>query len=799
MIMLATVSFTQNDMILIDEIEVLGNSLLTDENIKFISGLEKGMYINNFNIQNSINQLWDTKRYIDVKIDIEKKYMGNKLTIYVEEANFINEIVFENNQGFSDKTLLKKIDIEKGNIINFNDIYESSNLIRDHYKSKNYHNVNVGYRIVDSDSDPNSKVLVFEIYEGKKIKIKKITISGNQDFSKNIILKQFQNTKLWKWYWPFRGKFSRSNYELDKLILAEFYYNQGYKDFQINGDSVSMSDESIDIYLNIEEGNKYYIRNVSFEGNQTKSDSTLYSVMGIKKGDLFDKSFFNQYALESIRSLYMNEGFLNFSLEPIIRPIINDGKSFLDIEFILNENQIFTINKILISGNKNTYENVIRRELDVFPGDIFDRNKLYQSVGDLWRLNFFNTVEPRVIPISDNKIDLEIEVSEKSVGTANFSMGYNQIYGFQGGGGFEFPNFRGRGQTVSLTYQRGLSGNNYSNSQSVLNSYSSNNVNKYESFSVSFFEPSLFDTPNIVGVSISHSERGQNENSYWPFDTDNSRLSLRFGRRKLKWPDRYFKITWSYSYSRDRSFSSTLQDITSYWGQSIEPYVDFSNNEYVFKTSGVSISQNISRDSRDRSEFPTKGSRIKLNSTLSGSLLGGDHDYIKNTFEMEFYRPLSDKNLVLSQVFKAGSLEPIDMPSNQRSIVPISARYFMGGSGMSYGEMLRGYQQNSIGPYDYRPRGGNLMMKYSLEIRLLFSADPTVYGFLFADMGNVWSDYDILKTTDLKKSLGVGVRVHMPMLGILGYDVGYGFDETIIDNGEAHGWEHHFVFGMPIN
>ena len=137
--------------------------------------------------------------------------------------------------------------------------------------------------------------------------------------------------------------------------------------------------------------------------------------------------------------------------------------------------------------------------------------------------------------------------------------------------------------------------------------------------------------------------------------------------------------------------------------------------------------------------------------------------------------------------------------SNSNSVVPISARYFMGGSGMSYGEMLRGYRENSIGPYQTGPTGGNLMFKYSLELRMLFSEDPTVYGFLFADMGNIWSDYDIIKLTDLKRSAGIGVRLYMPMLGILGYDIGYGFDSTIIDDGKPHGWEHHFVFGMPIN
>ena len=416
-------------------------------------------------------------------------------------------------------------------------------------------------------------------------------------------------------------------------------------------------------------------------------------------------------------------------------------------------------------------------------------------------LNFFSDVVPRINPISDNEINLEVEVVEKSVGTANFSMGYNQIHGLQGGGGFEFPNFRGRGQNLSITYQRGL-GNNYSTGQNMYQSYSTSNTTTYQSFSVSFFDPSIFDTPNSFGISISHSERGRNQNSLWPFDTENSRFSVRFGRRKLKWPDRNFRISWSYSHSLDQYFSDEEQQLIDYWQRSdnsIESYIEEENGLYIFNTSGTSISQIITRDSRNRPEYSTDGSRVNLTSTLAGAFLGGNHNYLKNSFEINsFTSPFSDK-FVVSQTFKVGSLNYIETFDNGNSVIPISARYFMGGSGMSYGEMLRGYRENSIGPYQSGPTGGNLMFKYSLEFRMLFSNDPTVYGFLFADMGNVWSDYDIIKLTDLKRSVGVGVRLYMPMLGILGYDVGYGFDSAIIDGNQNHGWEHHFIFGMPIN
>ena len=793
---LVLVSFllSQNQNIMIDEIEVRGNEMISDYNIKFISKLESGTMINNYHIQNAIERLWGTGRYLDVKIDLEKIIL-NKLVISVLEAPPIKDIIISGNDKVSDKKLLDELSLTSNNFVNYNDIQESVNNLILYYKEKNYHNVKVDYKIDDLiiEGQRFSNV-VFNVQEGNKIKLTNINISGNEHYSDRKILKQLKQTSTKKWYRPWKGKFDYDKYIEDKFLLQSFYYNNGYKDFQIIEEFIDYGEEDIKIDLKINEGPKYTIGDISWINNTLKSDSLLNNVANLNSGSVYNQQLINFQVVESIKSIYMNEGFLNFNLKTVVKPSLEFDNQ-LDIDFILMEGDIFTIKDIMVSGNKKTDENVIRRELDIFPGDKFSRNKLIQSVTDLWMLNFFDDVQPRIIPISDNEISVELLVSEKGTGQANFTMGYNQVHGFQGGGGFQFPNFLGKGQNLSIQYQRGLSGN--SMNQNSLSSYNTS-TNQFESYSISFFDPSLFDTPNSIGVSLSHSERGQNQNSFWPFDTDNFRASLRFGRRKLKWPDRYFKISWAATFSEDRSFSSNISDLTSYWGASIDPFIEYNNNQYYFSTIGVSLSQTITRDSRNRPEFPTLGSKIKFQSTLSGSVLGGDHDYVKNTFEINVFKSILEK-LVLSQEFKIGSLNSIKVSDSQRSVIPISARYFMGGSGMSYGEMLRGYRENSIGPYDFRPRGGNLMLKYSLELRWSFSNEPTVYGFIFADMGNVWSDYDIIKLTDLKRSAGIGIRLFMPMLGTLGYDIGYGFDDTIFDPGQPHGWEHHFIFGMPIN
>ena len=221
---------------------------------------------------------------------------------------------------------------------------------------------------------------------------------------------------------------------------------------------------------------------------------------------------------------------------------------------------------------------------------------------------------------------------------------------------------------------------------------------------------------------------------------------------------------------------------------------------FSFSSSGISFTQVITRDSRNHPEFPTSGSRSIWTTTISGGFLGGNQDYHKHVFDFNYFTPLHNK-FTISQIFKTGILKKIDSNDDSYSIIPPSARFIMGGIGIPYGEMLRGYTENRVGPFGYT-RGGNIMLKYSFEFRLSLSVNPTIYALSFFEMGNVWSDINEVDLFDLKRSAGMGVRVFIPMLGMLGYDIGYGFDYTDYDEiyrgTEPHGWEHHLIFGMPF-
>ena len=416
-----------------------------------------------------------------------------------------------------------------------------------------------------------------------------------------------------------------------------------------------------------------------------------------------------------------------------------------------------------------------------------------ESYRKLFMLNFFEAVTPDIVPIEGkNEVDIIFEVVEKGSGQLNFSAGYSGLLGFTGGGGFSFPNFVGTGQSLSFNYQRGISNQQQSNIP-----INSSNTSANQQFSMSYVEPRLFNTHNLVGFSANYQERGQSNSQ--PFDSKITGLGIRFGRR-FEWPDKYFKGSWNLNGSKREYYSSNRDDLISYYSSSIDNYIENDNGNYVFPTSGLKVTQSISRDNRNHPEFPTQGSQFNWNFTISGTFLGGSEDYLKNEVGFKWYNQIIDK-LVVYQQFKGGLLNPIE--SSGRSIVPYSARFRMGGA-LPYGEMLRGYGDNMIGPIGASyPKGGNIMLKYSLELRYLVSETPNMYILCFAEAGNIWDELNMVDPFNLRRSVGIGARVMMPMLGILGYDIAYGFDSSVEEfltgNNGAHGWEYHFIFGMPIN
>jgi len=821
-LILSSLFYAQNNEIKIKDISVSGNQLMIKEDIINFSGLSKDSYINAIEIQNAINRLWILNKFSNIQIDLEETNYGiTNLIIKVEEFPIINEVNFKGSyfdfelfKFKKSKNELKKIsELETGTSLSNQKIKNAVTLLKNDFIKRNFHGVKIDYNIEKTGSN-FKKNITFKIDAGKKTKLQdiKVVLNGNEikkvnlfqatknrfdkkrPITKNNILRNLADINTWKWYKPWNGKYNDLKFSEMEETLSTYYRDKGYLDFKIEGYKISKSKNIFNknkqtLELNISSGPKYYINDINISGNYIFNDSIIKSKIVLENNDVYDGLKLDISNM-NLTNLYRDEGYLFTMINSSITPYKD---SLLNINFDISEKSVVYVNKVIIRGNETTKDNVIRRDIDIKPGQIFSQTDIMESYRKLFMLNFFETVSPDIMPIEGkNEVDVVFDVVEKGSGQLNFSAGYSGLLGFTGGGGFSFPNFLGTGQSLSFNYQRGISNQNQS-SVPINNS----DVSANQQFSISYVEPRLFNTHNLIGFSGQYQERGQSSSQ--PFDSKIIGLGIRFGRR-FDWPDKFFKGTWMLNASQREYFSNNRDDLISYYSSSIEDYIESDGDRFVFPTSGLKITQSISRDNRDHPEFPTRGSQFNWNMTLSGAFLGGSEDYFKNEFGFKLYNQVIDK-LVVHQTFKAGFLNPIESPG--RSIVPYSARFRMGGA-LPYGEMLRGYGDNMIGPIGASyPKGGNILLKYSLELRYLVSDNPNMYILCFAEAGNIWDELDIVDPFKLRRSAGIGARVMMPMLGTLGYDIAYGFDSSVEEyltgkNG-AHGWEYHFIFGMPIN
>ncbi len=775
-------------------IEVEGNTLTNSDVIIFTSGLSEDNIIKAGDFSRGVQQLWKSGLFNDIQIYVnEESVDGINIKIVVEEAPVLGEIVIIGDKKVSKTKIEEAIGLRMGQRIPDFQIESGKSKVLDLYSEEGFllATVDVSIEEIKKDSTAvnqkridNTRNLKFSINEGHKVKIDAINFVGNESVSDRKLRRALKDTKQQRWYFFWRSSFDENKYKDDQEKLKAFYQKRGFRDAMIVTDSTSYSSDKrkMNIWLTVNEGPKYYYRNFSWDGNELYTDKQLNSALGISNGDAYNEEDLQKGLYERAQSLYMDKGYIYSNIIPEISPV---GKDSIDVQLTVVENQKVYVRNINISGNTRTRENVIRRELKLYPGDVFSRQKLIRSQREVWILNYFGNVVPDVIPVDDENVDLEITVEEKSSERANLNVGYTKEYGMTGGGGIEFMNFRGRGQRFVLSASTGLSGGSTYN-------YYGGDRSKYNSFSLSFTDPMIYDTPNLVGGSLFYSFRGASTQYYYPLDLTVMGGSIMWGRR-FRWPDDFFRGQWGFQVTK-KVYNGTEEDLSLYTG-GLEESV------------GVNISQTITRDSRDRPEFTTSGSRMSWGTTISGGILGGHEDFHKHVLNLDLYSPLVSK-FVLVNSFKMGIIGKLDTKDNDEiSIIPYDERFIMGGNGIPYGNMLRGYDDNAIGPISTTgsPIGGNSILKFSTELRFPLSENPVIYALAFAEMGNVWANKDMtepfyLERTgplNLKRAAGVGIRFFMPMIGMLGFDIGYGFDD-ITGNGEPQGWKTTITFGQQF-
>ena len=763
-----------------------GNKLASETMIRYTAGLRQNEVINVADFSRAVKRLWQLGLFEDVQIKIDKETPdGFFITIQVQETPILGTVHYKGNKKLKDKQLQDELEFYLGQRIKPHVLIESITKLKDFYAEDGFLLAEVEATLVDPEGtidDPKSdkdkqkqeltKDILFTIEENDKVKINKILFQGNESYSGFHLRRVLKETKQQRWYLFWRSYFDGKKFNEDKLALETFYRNNGYRDFTILSDTTEVNDEKkrMDIIISVIEGPRYRYRNFSWDGNTLFNNEILNRALNLKRGDYFNEEEFNEAVYNNMQGLYMDRGYIYSRVEPQFTPVDEDS---LDIHFPIVENHQINVRNISIVGNDHTRENIIRRELNIYPGDIFNREMLIRSQRNLLRLNYFSNVVPDVAPVDEDEVDLEITVEEKSADRANANMGYSGIYGLSGGVGVEFANFRGLGQQFMISYNIG----------SRYNFYSSQPTSQFKSFSMSFVDPMIFDTPNRVGFSFYSTFRGQGTSYYFPLDLRMVGGSVQWGRR-FKWPDDYFRGYWVLRIMK-KTYEGTQEELDQYV-------------KGLSTTLGNSITQVVTRDNRDHHEFPTRGSKFTWESTFSGNILGGNEDFFKHVLNFEWFSPTFWKFVLMSS-FKIGVIQPLKNLDNERTLIPFDEKFIMGGNGMPYGNMLRGYPDNSISP---GPMGGNALLRSVTEFRIPISENPVIYGLAFAEMGNVWNTVNMTESFDvprdgaftLKRSAGIGIRFYMPMMGVLGFDMGYGFD-VINNTGEKPGWNYTIIFG----
>ena len=717
----------------------------------------------------AIERLHRLRLFEDVQIFIENRVQdGIYLLIRVKENPRLEQIILTGNDELSEDDILKKISLLKGQLITPQDLSIVVRTLRTEYENEGYLNATITPSLEPvADSVRNRRNLVLRIEEGQEVVVDNVRFHGNKQYDDGDLRSEMKETNERKW-WAFwaTNKFDRKKYREDKDLIVKFYRMNGFRDAEILVDSIAYDDEkrymSIDIYLF--EGPQYYVRNIAWEGNTVYPAELLTERLGFKTGDVFNQqrfqeNLFRNEAESDVTSLYSDNGYLWFQVEPQETVV---GKDSLDVVLRVRERNQFRIGRVLVSGNTKTYEKVIRRELLTKPGDFFSRQLIIRSVRQLAALNYFNPekIKPDVRPIDDKTVDLEYAVEERSSDTFNMSVGYSGAFGFNGGLGLAFNNFSlgeplkgGAGQVLTFDWQFGVS-------------------TVYRTFAIGFQEPWMFDTPTLFGFNIFDTQQQYYANIRY------TGVSMRVGRR-FRWPDYLFRGDWTVRYQRNF----------------YEPFAGEADELFLVGTSTqLSVAQVISRNSTSSPIFPSDGSSFALSTEISGGpIFPGTARFHKHVFNADWYIPLFGSPRVT--LMSANTVGMIFGFEND-AYIPFQDRFFMGGTGLGQFAVtpLRGYAERGVGARN----GGTGMIKNTTELRFALALNPIpIYTLLFAEAGNVWIAPKYMDPNELRRSAGFGVRLLVNPLGLIGFDYGFGFDGSQPGTGRP-GWQFHFQFGKAF-
>ncbi len=756
----------------IADIEVEGARSSDVQTIITLSGLRPGDKITlpaDEKISKAITNLWKRKQFSDIEIVVEKTTpAGVFLKIKVEEFPRMSELSIEGNDELNDKEIEEKLGLVRGDILSGYGVYRAKQKIKDLYEEEGLMFAKINEELQDSDTT-NFKKLFLRIQEGVEFHVDEIEFIGNNKFDDNDLAGAFKETKTKAWWHFWRSdKFDKKEYDKDLDHLRDFFKKEGYIDGRVLSDSIvyNEEEETVNLVITVDEGQRTYVRNVAFEGNTVYPDEALHRRLNFEKGDPYDMERFEMNLRSNqdqsdVSSLYMDHGYLMARFEKKEKRVEPDS---VDITIEIVEGERVKNRRVDIVGNTKTKDRVIRRELYTYPGDYFNRSAVIRSIKALGAIQYFNPEALQngfqIQPVDNTQVDIEYKVEEQSTDTFNASVGFAGSFGLTGSVGMTFNNFSlsepfkgGAGQVLNFNWQFGQG-------------------NRYQVFSIGFTEPWLMSEPTTVGFNLYH--RKINYNQFQRIKTTG--LSLNSGRR-FRWPDDYFRGDLNLRFESNDN------------GESVGRYYRPGEN------TEITLGAKLSRISLDNQFFPTSGSRFSISSDFAmGAINLGSTDYMKTEFNFEMVNPLlsiQDYNrLVLYMSTKFGHVNGV---VSDTAINPIEL-YTMGGNGLTayYPVIpLRGYENESLGPRS----GGKVMTRSTAELRFAVTMNPMpIYVYTFAEAGNVWDELRFADPFNLKRAAGIGMQLRIQALGIVGFSYGYGFDTD--RTGEKSGWQFLFHLGQ---
>lgn len=798
---------------------VLGADYTDAQAVKLFSALQIGqeLTIPGEELSNSIRNLWAQDLFDDIGIELAE-VRGDEvyLVIQVKELPRLTRYSFTGVSRSEQETLKGKVELLTGRVVNENVVATARKRLREHYHDKGFWDAEIDIVQWSDSTFENGARLTIAIKKGEKVKVGEIVLAGTHQIETKRILRTMKDLKAKQWYRIFKSsKFVETNLDAARTQVIALYNTEGFRNARILSDSIyRLDDGSLGIEFDIHEGNQFHFGDIAFTGNAKYRSTQLDSILGIKQGDVYNlerletRVYMDPKGLD-LSSLYQDDGYLTFQVVPIETRIENDT---IDIEVRMMEGKQFRIGKVIVKGNTKTNDHVIYREIRTRPGDLFSRTDIIRTQRELAQLNYFNQEAFGINPIQhpeDGTVDIEYAVEEKPSDQIELSGGW-------GGGrvvgtlGVSFTNFSARNMFKKGAWKPIPTGDGQ-----TLSVRAQSNGLYFQSYNMSFMEPWLGGSkPNNLSLQVWRSIQTNGQPKQIEGVVNELRQSLEITGLRIGWgqrmkkPDDWFRMDVSLSYQH-----FVLNDYGVFFS--------FANG----KANNLALDFVITRNSMSDPIFPVWGSNvsISLKATPPYSAFRSEDDeyyadledadrykwveYHKWKIKAEWYTPLTQsagenpRSLVLKTHAAIGLIGQYD---RRVGLSPFE-RFYLGGVYLS-GYVLDGREIVNLRGFDdlaltmpNQNTGAPVIAKYGAELRYPLSTNPsaTIFVLGFVDAGKTWADAREFNPFEVYRSAGVGMRIFLPMFGLLGLDYGWRLDDIPSQPNMARG-QFHFSMGMNM-